>query len=121
MHIGQQIVQLRLEKGWTQKELARHVKINVSVMNRIESGDRPVKGEELAELATVLDVTADHLLGIPNQHISQKREQKNEVIENIQKKFPAADSMLHDLASLRFEDIKDVYEFVLFKKSQQKK
>lgn len=35
-------------------------------MNRIESGDRPIKDHELAKLSEVLDVSSDYLLGRSN-------------------------------------------------------
>ena len=43
--------------------MARRVNLNASVMNRIESGERPIKDHELDEIASALDVTADYILG----------------------------------------------------------
>lgn len=63
LKIGKRIVTLREARNWTQRELAKRMNINVSVMNRIESGDRPIKDHELDKLATVLNVTTDYLLG----------------------------------------------------------
>jgi transcriptional regulator with XRE-family HTH domain len=63
MDIGKRIISLREKRGWTQRELANRVNLNVSVMNRIESNDRPVKDSELINLANVLEVTTDYLLG----------------------------------------------------------
>lgn len=74
MGIGNRIENLRERKGWTQRELANRVQLNFSVMNRIESGERPVKDSELASFARVLDTTADYLLGLtddptPPKHV----------------------------------------------------
>ncbi|WP_312126317.1 helix-turn-helix domain-containing protein [Lysinibacillus boronitolerans] len=63
MDIGKKIISLREKRGWTQKELANRVNLNVSVMNRIESNERPIKDNELLNLANVLDVSTDYLLG----------------------------------------------------------
>lgn len=63
MDIGKRIVSLREKRGWTQRELANRVNLNVSVMNRIESNERPVKDSELINLANVLEVSTDYLLG----------------------------------------------------------
>ncbi|WP_333719932.1 helix-turn-helix transcriptional regulator [Enterococcus faecalis] len=63
MDIGKKIISLREKRGWTQRELANRVNINVSVMNRIESNERPVKDSELLNLANVLEVSTDYLLG----------------------------------------------------------
>lgn len=62
-NIGQKIINLREHKNWTQRELANRIGLNSSVMNRIESGDRPIKDFELDKIASVLDTTTDYLLG----------------------------------------------------------
>lgn len=80
MDIGKRIVHLRESKGWTQREIAQRIKLNVSVMNRIESGERPVKDQELADIARVLDTTSDYLLGItdnPNQMNENTKDEKD--------------------------------------------
>ncbi|WP_240458734.1 helix-turn-helix domain-containing protein [Virgibacillus sp. Bac330] len=66
LNVGKRIVQLRERQGWSQRELAKQLDINVSVMNRIESGERPIKDHELDKLATALQVTSDYLLGRSN-------------------------------------------------------
>ncbi|GIO24764.1 helix-turn-helix domain-containing protein [Oceanobacillus sp. J11TS1] len=124
MDTGQRIVQLRLNKNWTQKELANFVNINVSVMNRIESGDRPIKGDELSAIATVFDVTTDYLLGRKEQQTPPKSEQKDHIIEimkKIQKKFSDSDDLFRDLASLSHNELQDIHDYILFKKSKRKK
>lgn len=63
MDIGKRIIKLRESRDWSQRELAKRVKLNVSVMNRIESGERPVRDHELLAIASVLDVSTDQLLG----------------------------------------------------------
>ena len=63
MNIGEKIISLREKRGWTQKELANRVNINISVMNRIESNDRPLKDSELLTFANIFEVSADYLLG----------------------------------------------------------
>ena len=63
MNIGKKIVSLREKRGWTQRELAARINLNASVMNRIESNDRPVKDSELLSLANIFEVSTDYLLG----------------------------------------------------------
>ncbi|WP_042220746.1 helix-turn-helix domain-containing protein [Oceanobacillus manasiensis] len=63
MKLGERIIQLRERQNWSQRELAKRIQLNVSVMNRIELGERPVKDHELGRIATVLEVTTDYLLG----------------------------------------------------------
>lgn len=67
MKIGERIVKLRESKGWSQRELAQRSGLNNSVMNRIETGDRPLKDHEVSIFADIFDVTTDYLLGRTEQ------------------------------------------------------
>ncbi|GAA0342468.1 helix-turn-helix domain-containing protein [Oceanobacillus oncorhynchi subsp. oncorhynchi] len=120
MNTGQRIIQLRSQRNWTQKELAKRVNMNVSVMNRIESGERPIKGDELTAIADTLKVTADYLLGRAEEAPSSAADQEKGLIQHIQKISPDAEAMLRDMAALTSEEIKDVYDYMLFKKSRRK-
>ena len=66
---GPYIREARLQKGWTQKELAERVKefgVNLpeATINRIEQQTRQVYDKELHALVRVLDVSYERLLGI---------------------------------------------------------
>lgn len=63
MTLGEIIQSIREEKDMSQKELAQKINISYSVMNRIESGERPARDEELKKIADVLEVSTDYLLG----------------------------------------------------------
>jgi HTH-type transcriptional regulator, competence development regulator len=80
--VGDRIRELREERNWSQREFAKRVGINYSVVNRIELGKRRVEDHELAKIADIFGVTTDYLLGrtdnpkgfassdeIPNQNI----------------------------------------------------
>lgn len=60
--------------------MARRVNLNFSVMNRVESGERPIKDHELVDLADVLGVSTDYLLGITDkkESLSPKLTDKDE-------------------------------------------
>lgn len=83
MTIGVRIKRLRERLGYSQKQLADKVGLNISVFNRIELDTRPVRSDELAKIADILEVTTDYLSGktnIPNMKLdpSQRR-----IIDNI--------------------------------------
>ena len=61
--IGNRIIELREKKSLSQTELAKRVDINKSVMNRIESEERPIRDYELDKIASVLETSSDYLLG----------------------------------------------------------
>lgn len=77
MDIGKRIISLREAKGWNQRELANRVNLNFSVMNRIESGERPIKDHELAKLSDVLEVSSDYLLGRTDEPKPTNKEEKD--------------------------------------------
>ncbi|MEK4924146.1 helix-turn-helix transcriptional regulator [Cytobacillus sp. FSL R5-0569] len=72
MNIGERIVLLREKKGWKQKDLADKVNINVSVMNRIEKGTRPLTDVEIINISNALEVSTDHLLKGEDYHLKAK-------------------------------------------------
>jgi len=104
MNIGERIIKLREKRGWSQRELARRIDINVSVMNRIESGERPVKDHELLKLSNVLEVSTDYLLG-------------KEDSENDNLFFFDMDGLTPE----EIEDIKEHIEYVKWKSGQREK
>ena len=63
MSVARNIVQLREGRGLNQKELAESLRMNRSVLNRIENGTRPIRDDELKIIADFFKVSADYLLG----------------------------------------------------------
>ncbi|EKY3963505.1 helix-turn-helix domain-containing protein [Listeria innocua] len=70
MEIYERIVQLRIKKSISQKELAQKINIDDSTMNKIEKGNRPIRDKELAKIADVLEVSTDYLLGRAKNNIA---------------------------------------------------
>ncbi|ENG4426070.1 helix-turn-helix transcriptional regulator [Listeria monocytogenes] len=70
MEIYERIVQLRIKKSISQKELAKKINIDDSTMNKIEKGNRPIRDKELAKIADVLEVSTDYLLGRAKNNIA---------------------------------------------------
>lgn len=76
MDIGERIILLREKNGWSQAEFARRTKINKSVMNRIESGERAIRDQELLTFAKVFGVSTDYLLGLSSEKDLQSEEEE---------------------------------------------
>ncbi len=104
MNIGKRIVSLRESKGWTQRELANRVSLNVSVMNRIEANERPVKDNELLQLANVLDVSTDYLLGRSNSS-ALTQEEKDEAEFQAFANNPTLQKWYKELPKSKEEDL----------------
>ena len=63
MSVAVNVAQLRKSLQLSQKELASRVGIDRSVLNRIESGVRPVREAEVKLFAEYFNVSADFLIG----------------------------------------------------------
>jgi transcriptional regulator with XRE-family HTH domain len=62
--IGQRIAAARTRLGWNQSELARRLKKPRQHLSQIEQGKQQPRAELLIEIATVLGVSTDYILGI---------------------------------------------------------
>ena len=62
--LGQRLKELRLEKGWTQKEMAEKLGLNSVTYLHYEKGQREPPLSLLADMATFFEVSVDYLLGL---------------------------------------------------------
>lgn len=58
--------ELRMEKGLSQKELARETGLSLSAIGKWEAGFREPSGNVLIVLSKYFGVTTDYLLGLEN-------------------------------------------------------
>jgi transcriptional regulator with XRE-family HTH domain len=61
--IGERILQARTRRGWNQSELARQLCKPRQHISMIEQGKQQPRAELLIDLANVLGVSTDYLLG----------------------------------------------------------
>jgi len=62
--LGNRIKKAHKQKGLTQEQLAEVIGVSRSAISKWESGDMEPTIDNLAGLARVLNVSADHLLGL---------------------------------------------------------
>lgn len=60
---GKRLKQIRIENGYSQKQVATDMKMTYSAMSQYETGKRTPKNDILIKLATYFDVSVDYLLG----------------------------------------------------------
>lgn len=63
MDLGQNIAQLRTERGLLQKELAANLKVSVGTISNYEKGRHYPDPATLCKIAEFFGVTTDYLLG----------------------------------------------------------
>lgn len=61
-NLGNRILELRKNKGWSQSELANHVGISYAQIGRYETKDAQPPAEVIKKLADALDTSVDYLL-----------------------------------------------------------
>ncbi len=132
-HVGERIRELREKRDWSQREFAKRVGINYSVINRIELGKRPVEDHELAKIADLFDVTTDYLLGrTDDPHgytIENQIEEENtlEKINQLIKEYGIEQMGFFDIEkwkSLSEEEIEEIikhFEWVVHKAKERNK
>jgi len=59
--MGERIVELREEHGWTQKELAEKAGLSVTFLSEVENGHRNISSSKLLRIADALETTMDYL------------------------------------------------------------
>jgi len=87
--LGARIAALRRERGLSQGELARRIKISPSAMGMYEQGRREPSAQTLVDLARELGVSTDYLLtGSPREA------EKGELEEMVLRRITSADRRL---------------------------
>ncbi len=61
---SKRLKELRLEKGYTQKQLATLIGYDQSMVARWEKGESEPTASAIKNIAVLFDVTSDYLLGI---------------------------------------------------------
>ena len=66
-NLGEKIKQIRTEKGLSQPQLANEVGVSKGIISIWENNINEPKATYLKNLAMVLDVSADYLLGLEDE------------------------------------------------------
>lgn len=61
---GTRIKELRIAKGFTIKQVAEHLGINIRAYNYYEQGSREPSLETIVLICKFFDVTSDYLIGL---------------------------------------------------------
>ncbi|MCC4044736.1 helix-turn-helix domain-containing protein [Enterococcus gallinarum] len=74
--IGENVVNLRESKNYSQAHLAKLMNLNKNVLGRIERGERPLRDTEILKLAEIFNVSTDLIL-----------DNQTKVVSNVQENF----------------------------------
>lgn len=89
--IGTKIRYYRNKKKWTQKELAEKLNLATGTIQQYELGKRTPSVETLQQLASILEVSADDIINVPE--FSDEYEMICEILNDVNLKIePAGDN-----------------------------
>ncbi|WP_413998063.1 helix-turn-helix domain-containing protein [Flavobacterium sp. W1B] len=66
MNIGERIKELRLQKGFSQEDLAVRANFSKSYIQKFEEGQREIKSSQLLQLSTALEVSISEIIAPTN-------------------------------------------------------
>ena len=62
--LGRRVAQARMDRGWTQEQLAEAISIEPVSLSRLETGDRALSLTTLGLIADALGLGLGHLVGV---------------------------------------------------------
>lgn len=93
--IAQRLTALRKARGITQVELAQRLDVSQALVSKLENGEVLVHAELLAQLASLLRVSADELLGL---HRPRSRRAPSQLTPAIDKGLARRFALLQSLS-----------------------
>jgi len=88
--IATRVRALRLERGWSQPELARRASLSNAMVSMVERGERTPSLDALASLAASLDVDTSVLLA-PDDNAALRADARRFAEELVELKLPRSD------------------------------
>lgn len=121
--LGKRMRWLREKRDYKQNIVAKRLGITPYQLSRYESGKSKPDPELIAKFADFYGVTTDYLLGRSDNPAPVNENSEESLLiyykNKITAEFPDIDLMFKDMESLTAEDMKEVYEYIKFKKSQK--
>lgn len=111
--LSERLKKARERAGLRQVEACKKIGISNGTLSGYERDYRDPDTKTLEKMAEVYDVSVDWLLGRTDK--SELEYYKNKIATE----FPDIDLMFKDMESLTSEDLKEVYEYIKFKKNQK--
>lgn len=81
--MGERLKKARIQKGFTQEQLAEKLKVSIAYISRIETGKTHVNLKRLNELCSVLDTSESYILnGASDNSTTYMSSEFNSILED---------------------------------------
>lgn len=118
MNIGDRIVELRERAGMKQYELAQKANMNPAVLNRIETGKRPARDDEIKTIAQIFHVSTDYLLGNSDSNSYYLNPETARMAQELHDN-PEYRAMFDATRKLSPEAVKEVMNFIAYQTKKE--
>lgn len=118
MDIGARIVELRERSGMKQYELAQKANMNPAVLNRIETGKRPARDDEIKTIARIFRVSTDYLLGNSESEGYYTDPETAQLAQELHDN-PEYRAMFDATRKLSPEAVREVMNFIKYQKAKE--
>lgn len=112
-YFGKIIKQLRADKNWSQKDLAKRINKSISTISGYESDAHPVPLDVLVTIAQLYGVTLDELVRadeVENLPLKGLTPQQIDVLKAIRKEFLCPSGRGKDLSDFQMKIIHDLIQ-----------
>ena len=96
--IGRRIKKARIEKKYTQEQLADNLDVSVAYMSRLERGNTTVNLKRLTQIAEALNITPGYLL--TGSNTQSKEYLKSDFSEVLEKCTPKQQKLIFQICEL---------------------
>ena len=110
-YFGKIIKQLRRDKNWSQKDLAKRINKSISTISGYESDAHPVPLDVLVTIAQLCGVTLDELVRedeVDNISLKGMTPQQIDVLKAIRKEFLCPSGRGKDLSNFQMKILHDL-------------
>lgn len=96
--IGNRLKQARINKNFTQEELAEKIDISVAFLSRIERGKAQINLKRLSQICNILDITEGYILnGSSDCDSNYLNQEFNQILDSCS---PDKQKLIYDIAKV---------------------
>lgn len=100
--IGERLKKARIEKGYTQEDIAEMIDVSVAFLSRVERGNSHINLKRLSQICSILDVTEGYILnGASNASNKYLTSEFSEILKQCP---PEKQKLIYKLAKVIAED-----------------